>query len=445
MQNLSLPTTQNAPLKNLTDAANKNNASADKPASAEPNTSFQTMLSKQLQAKQAIDRQASAKQTSARHSNSGHVAAEQKNKPAASNTRPSTAAASDKQVGDNKASTDADSAGNPSTVPNEKAELAPKKLLTAKDDAETKPDTDANASALATSILDPMMLAPVILAPVANATPLLNTQGTSSPAATDADMQLVSTAEIATQKQQNLDAVLSNALSQGKSANAQDKDTQGAGDVRDGNTASEHSRWLDAMLPNAARQTGDESTSARLMLNAIKDSASKDVVMPASFQPAAQINAALSTQQAGSTNAINAYPGKSGWDQAISQKVVWMVGAGEQSATLTLNPPDMGPLQVVIHVHNDQADTTFISDNADVRQALQDGLSNLRDKMSEAGVQLGQANVSSGGQSQQEFQQATQNRLAAQLNSNASASPAEKATNASTLVRFANGLVDTFA
>lgn len=122
-----------------------------------------------------------------------------------------------------------------------------------------------------------------------------------------------------------------------------------------------------------------------------------------------------------------------------------MLGGQEQSATLTLNPPDMGPLQVVIHVHNDQADTTFISDNAEVRQALQDGMDNLRNKMNEAGIQLGQANVNSGGQMQQQFQQAAQqSRADASLGRNDSAPPLEHLSSPKTLVRTSNGLVDTF-
>jgi flagellar hook-length control protein FliK len=66
--------------------------------------------------------------------------------------------------------------------------------------------------------------------------------------------------------------------------------------------------------------------------------------------------------------------------------------------------------------------------------------------MSESGIQLGQANVSSGGQSQQAFQQATQSRLAAQQgNGTPSSTVAEAASGAATVVRVANGLVDTFA
>ena len=170
----------------------------------------------------------------------------------------------------------------------------------------------------------------------------------------------------------------------------------------------------------------------------------RNMAIPASPHTLTQMNTSLPVQAA-STNTINVYPGRAGWDQAISQKVLWMVGAGEQSATLTLNPPDLGPLQVVINVQNDKADTTFISDNAEVRQALQDGIANLREKMSESGIQLGQANVSSGGQAQQEFHQAMQNRAASRLDKSAPISHEENVVSTKTLTRVANGLVDTFA
>jgi flagellar hook-length control protein FliK len=210
------------------------------------------------------------------------------------------------------------------------------------------------------------------------------------------------------------------------------------------------------MLPNTSAKQMNRDDTAKLMLNAVKEGASKDlsvkesaikeVAMPANFQSTTQINATEAIRQVGSSNTINAYPGKTGWDQAISQKVVWMLGAQEQSATLTLNPPDMGPLQVVIHVHNDQADTTFISDNAEVRQALQDGMDNLRNKMSESGIQLGQANVNSGGQMQQQFQQASQQKsLGSQQSADASATPVGLRNASQRTTRVANGLVDTFA
>jgi len=274
----------------------------------------------------------------------------------------------------------------------------------------------------------------------ANSIPLVNTQAT--------------TFEVKDGKpaQRNLDVALGQALQQGKVTNASASVEH---DVPDTEMQPEQDSWLEAMLPGAAKQTlGDESVNAKLLLSAIKEGAAKEITgknsaikeisMPAIYQPAAQINVATAAQQLGSANSINVYPGKTGWDQAISQKVVWMVGAGEQSATLTLNPPDLGPLQVVIHVHNDQANTTFISDNPEVRQALEDGMSNLRDKMNASGIQLGQVNVSSGEQSKQPFQQAVQQQVVASAtNGSASAPVTEKSSRS--LERVSNGLVDTFA
>lgn len=88
--------------------------------------------------------------------------------------------------------------------------------------------------------------------------------------------------------------------------------------------------------------------------------------------------------------------GTPAWDQQLGQKVVWMAAGGDQTATLTLNPPDLGPLQVVLTVTNDQADAAFMSAQPEVRQALEAALPRLRDMMSEAGIAFGNATVSDG-------------------------------------------------
>ncbi len=141
------------------------------------------------------------------------------------------------------------------------------------------------------------------------------------------------------------------------------------------------------------------------------------------------------------SNQINVpFSNQTGWNQAISQKALYMIGRSEQTATLTLNPPDLGPLQVVINVNNEKADTTFISDNADVRQALEDGMENLRDKMGDAGIDLGQANVNDG---QQYVQNRDNEGESADADSNIS--NGETLTSGQAVTRESNGLVDTFA
>jgi flagellar hook-length control protein FliK len=88
--------------------------------------------------------------------------------------------------------------------------------------------------------------------------------------------------------------------------------------------------------------------------------------------------------------------GTPAWDQAVGQKIVWMVAGAQQSASLTLNPPDLGPMQIVLNVSNAQANATFVAPQAEVRQALEAALPRLREMLGDAGIQLGQTNINAG-------------------------------------------------
>ena len=92
---------------------------------------------------------------------------------------------------------------------------------------------------------------------------------------------------------------------------------------------------------------------------------------------------------------IPARVGTQAWDNQVSQRIVYMVGK-EQAATLTLNPPDLGPVQIVLNVSNDQASVAFSASQLEVRQALENALPRLRDMMSENGIALGNATVDAG-------------------------------------------------
>ncbi len=102
------------------------------------------------------------------------------------------------------------------------------------------------------------------------------------------------------------------------------------------------------------------------------------------------------------SNQLSAQVGTPDWNQALSQRVVWMVHGGEQSATLSLNPPDLGPLQVVLNVSNSQANATFITAQPEVKQALEAAMPRLEAMLAGAGIQLGQANVQSGNSGQRQ-------------------------------------------
>jgi flagellar hook-length control protein FliK len=99
---------------------------------------------------------------------------------------------------------------------------------------------------------------------------------------------------------------------------------------------------------------------------------------------------------AAAAEGLSARVGTEAWENQVGQKVVYMVGSEEQTASLTLNPPDLGPLQVVLSVTNDQASVTFSANQEEVRQALENALPRLREMMGESGIALGNASVNAG-------------------------------------------------
>ncbi|RJF98658.1 flagellar hook-length control protein FliK [Noviherbaspirillum saxi] len=136
--------------------------------------------------------------------------------------------------------------------------------------------------------------------------------------------------------------------------------------------------------------------------------------------------------------------GTPAWDQALGQKVVWMVAGEQQSASLTLNPPDLGPLQVVLSVNNSQANATFIAAQPEVRQALEAAMPKLRDMLGEAGIQLGQATVNSGSPNQQGAQDQHGSQSRRGFNQGAAASDEAPKIGRVLPASSGNGLVDTF-
>ena len=139
--------------------------------------------------------------------------------------------------------------------------------------------------------------------------------------------------------------------------------------------------------------------------------------------------------------------GTQAWDSQVGQKVVWMVAGGDQTAELTLNPPDLGPMQVVLSVNGDQASVQFSANQQEVRQALENALPRLREMMSESGIALGSATVSTGTPDQRQAQgeQAGNGRGGDGATGNGTASAETAPRTARTTVLGEHGMVDTFA
>ncbi|OEZ95002.1 flagellar hook-length control protein [Duganella sp. HH101] len=124
----------------------------------------------------------------------------------------------------------------------------------------------------------------------------------------------------------------------------------------------------------------------------------KEAAPAITIAPAAQsaLEAAKAAVTAVPTDKLSSRVGTQAWDQQLGQKIIFMAAGGEHSATMELNPPDLGPLQVVLSVNKDQATAAFSSATPEVRQALEAAMPKLREMMSEAGIQLGNATVSAG-------------------------------------------------
>lgn len=201
-----------------------------------------------------------------------------------------------------------------------------------------------------------------------------------------------------------------------------------------------------AALDKATTATSDNTTSVATAA-VPKTAETVSVANP-------QVIAAVSTaalQQLADTTAVQSSKlapqvGSPGWDQALGQKIVWMVQGAQQTATLTLNPPDLGPLQVTLNVSNNQATANFTAHQPEVRHALEAAMPRLREMLNDAGIQLNQSNVSAGTPNQQNaFSE--QRQGGRQSSSNTHSNEAEPVIHVSHVAvpTIGNGIVDTFA
>lgn len=138
--------------------------------------------------------------------------------------------------------------------------------------------------------------------------------------------------------------------------------------------------------------------------------------------------------------------GGKGWGTAIADRVMWMVQGEQQFAKLRLNPPNLGPLEVRVSVHQDQASVSFLAQHAAVRDALEAALPRLREMFDQQSLQLVRADVSDpgaqqgGGTDDPSADPASQPGLYAR---DAEEAPAEDRITA--VSGAADGLVDLFA
>jgi len=89
------------------------------------------------------------------------------------------------------------------------------------------------------------------------------------------------------------------------------------------------------------------------------------------------------------------------WGKVMVGRVIWMAKEGIQNAQLKLNPAQLGPVEVRVALNNDQANVSFVAQNAATRDALEQALPRLRESFQANGMALANADVSDQSSSQQ--------------------------------------------
>ncbi|MCP5145841.1 MAG: flagellar hook-length control protein FliK [Gammaproteobacteria bacterium] len=129
------------------------------------------------------------------------------------------------------------------------------------------------------------------------------------------------------------------------------------------------------------------------------------------------------------------------WQQQFVSRVQWLVGDTIQQARITLNPADLGPIDISINVQDDRATMHFAVTHHGVRDAVEQALPKLRDMLQESGLALGDASVSTHTQQRQDQQSAERGQTGG-FNLNPESEVV--AQGLPSTVRQALGLVDMF-
>ncbi len=191
-----------------------------------------------------------------------------------------------------------------------------------------------------------------------------------------------------------LDKVLQKALSQGAQS----------GKGKTGQEIAAHSKGAKGELTQQLRLQGfgGEGSSFHQVLSRAATGTGHAAQTAATSQPAGTPAAGLSQY----STSVDLPVQHARWGEQIAGKVTWLANQHIQVADIHVNPPDLGPVHVQMHLHNDQASVSMHSHHPGVRDLLEANGQKLKDMMQQGGLNLANFDVSShGGQQQGQNQQ----------------------------------------
>nr|WP_279161708.1 flagellar hook-length control protein FliK [Plesiomonas shigelloides] len=87
--------------------------------------------------------------------------------------------------------------------------------------------------------------------------------------------------------------------------------------------------------------------------------------------------------------------------QALQEQVQFLLNRKLDTVEIRLDPPELGNLQIKLHLNQDQAQVGIVVQNSHARELLEQTLPRLREMLAQQGIQLGQTQVQQQSQQQQ--------------------------------------------
>ncbi len=131
-------------------------------------------------------------------------------------------------------------------------------------------------------------------------------------------------------------------------------------------------------------ETNDTADSERYM----QDEHSFENVMQTLSADLAQTQKNTVIQQAETISIM-----RKDFTDAVKDKVMVMINQKIQQIDIQLDPPELGSMQVRINMQNEQAVVSFVVQNQQAKEALEQNMDRLKHMMADNGVDVGDANV----------------------------------------------------
>jgi len=153
-------------------------------------------------------------------------------------------------------------------------------------------------------------------------------------------------------------------------------------------------RWMpgadvsQALLANAAPSTDEPETAT--VDSRVLNEVSQPSLGAIDTAPQGRASAPPVTESA---RAIHVPVGHAQWADELGARLTTLVEQGRYMASLRLSPEHLGPLEVRITIHDDQASVWFGAAHAETRAAIEHALPRLRDMFEAQGMTLADAGI----------------------------------------------------